>query len=219
MTHPIPPTCSPTRPGTALRRTFAWVFAVALWAGSAAAQEYTPADLGQRPPSARVLPEAFLRGYDPITAYFPDDVGPGRGPADDGARHLRIAPDWPGAWTWLDRKTLQFRPAEPWPALARFSVDARGNRKVLATLMSSPSAMSPASDSVDLRPFRTFTLTFPQALPIASLKSMIRLEVRELPGLADSQRRVLRDFSISQLPRGSHREPASYAITLEEDVP
>ncbi|MBI5548335.1 MAG: hypothetical protein HY901_31015, partial [Deltaproteobacteria bacterium] len=155
----------------------------------------------------------------PITVYFAADEGPGRGPADDGARLLKLAPSWPGAWSWADRKTLQFRPAEPWPALARFAVDARGTRKVLTTMMSAPASMSPPSGSDNLKPFRSFTLTFPQALPLESLKQMIKLEIRELPGLADSAKRPIKSFAIAQLPRASQRDAATYAITLEEDVP
>ncbi|HEY3448937.1 MAG TPA: MG2 domain-containing protein [Myxococcales bacterium] len=188
---------------------------------------YVPADQGQRPTTPRVLPDDFLRGYDPITVYFAADEGPGRGPADDGAKLLKIAPAWPGAWSWADKKTLQFRPAEPWPALARFAVEApstssgqgKGARKVLTTMMSAPSQMSPSSGSDNLKPFRSFTLTFPQALPVASLKQMLKLEIRELPGLADSKRLPIKSFAINQLPRASQRDPAIYAITLEEDVP
>ncbi|HZH17575.1 MAG TPA: MG2 domain-containing protein [Archangium sp.] len=187
----------------------------------APAQEYRPADESQRPEGGgmKILPDQFLRGFDPVTVYFPDNAGPGKQSADDGAKLLKVVPSWPGQWFWADRKTLQFRPAEPWPALARFSFEAGGARKILTTMMSAPSAMSPQPDSTDLRPFRTLTLTFPQALPLDSLRKMLRLEVRDLPGLADSPTRVLKDWTLSQLPRGSQREQAVYAITLEEDVP
>jgi hypothetical protein len=187
----------------------------------ARAQEYRPADESQRPEGGgvKILPDQFLRGFDPVTVYFPDNAGPGKQSADDGAKLLKVVPSWPGQWFWADRKTLQFRPAEPWPALARFSFEAGGARKILTTMMSAPSAMSPQPDSTDLRPFRTLTLTFPQALPLDSLRKMLRLEVRDLPGLADSPTRVLKDWTLSQLPRGSQREQAVYAITLEEDVP
>jgi hypothetical protein len=187
----------------------------------AAAQDYRPADESQRPEggSVRILPEQFLRGFDPVTVYFSDNEGPGKRPADDGAKLLKITPAWPGQYFWADRKTLQFRPAEPWPPLQRFAFEARGTRRVLATMMSAPSAMSPYADSTDLRPFRTLTLTFPQPLPLAALKQMLTLEIRELPGLADSPTRVVKDFSLSQLPRDNQRSPAVYAITLEEDVP
>src|SRR5205823_5499017 len=167
----------------------------------------------------RILPEQFLRGFDPVTAYFPDNVGPGHAAADDGAKILKITPDWPGAWVWADKKTLQFRPAEPWPALARFAFEAKGSRKILTTMMSAPSAMSPSPGSEALKPFRVVTLTFAQALPIASLKQMIKLEQRDLPGLADSPKKNLTDYSLALLPRASNRAPATYAITLDDEVP
>ncbi|MBN2359742.1 MAG: hypothetical protein JXR83_09835 [Deltaproteobacteria bacterium] len=193
-------------------------------------EPYRPGDEGQAPARRGliILPEKFLRGYDPITVYFNRNVGPGRGPADDGARWLQIEPAWPGAWSWLDRQTMQFRPAEPWPALARFAVSARGVprqglpgvvRAVLTTMMSPPSAMAPASGSDHLKPFRTFTLTFPQALPEGALQKMIKLDVRDRPGLADAPRRSIDRYALTLLPRASHRDAATYAITLDEEVP
>jgi alpha-2-macroglobulin len=185
------------------------------------AQDYQPADLGQRPTGGglKILPETFLRGFDPVTVYFPgDQVGAGA-KADDGAKRLAISPEWPGAWVWVDRRTLQFRPAEPWPALARFAFTAEGSSKVLTTMMSAPSSMVPSVGSADLRPFRVVTLTFPQAMPIASLRKMLSVELRELPGLADSPRKKLDRYALAQLPRASHRDPATYALTLDEDVP
>ena len=203
---------------TPLFRSFA--VAAALLSTVASAQ-YTAADDGQRPAGSgtRVLPESFLRGYDPITVYFDGDQVSSKGPADDGPKFLSIAPAWPGAFTWVDKRTMQFRPAEPWPALARFAIDARGTKRVLTTMMSAPSAMAPAAGSEGLRPFRVVTLTFPQALPIASLKKMLSLEIRDLPGLADSPRKKVQNFTLAPLPRASQRDPASWAITLEDDVP
>jgi len=188
---------------------------------TAARAQYTAADVGQRPLSGgvSVLPEAFLRGYDPVTVYFDADQVSAKGPADDGPKFLSFAPAWPGAYTWVDQRTLQFRPAEPWPALARFAVKARGATKVLTTMMAPPSAMAPAAGSEGLRPFRVVTLTFPQALPPASLKRMLSLELRDLPGLADSPRRKVQSFSLAPLPRASQRDPSSWALTLEDDVP
>ncbi|MBI3181215.1 MAG: hypothetical protein HYZ28_03630 [Myxococcales bacterium] len=195
--------------------------AACLLAAAARAQEYVPADREQRPAgdSVRILPEQFLRGFDPVTVYFPDNVGPGHAHADDGAKFLELSPDWPGAWFWADRKTLQFRPAEPWPALSRFAFEARGARKVLTTMMSAPSSMWPAPGSEGLKPFRVITLTFPQSLPIASLRQMLKLEIRDLPGLADSPRKLVDHYALSQLPRATHRDAATYALTLDEDVP
>ncbi len=183
--------------------------------------DYQPADLGQRPKSGRtdILPEQFLRGYDPITVYFSGNVGPRRGDADDGPQILEIKPSWPGAYSWVDRKTLQFRPAEPWPPLQRFAVQAHGTKRVLATMMSAPTEMSPADGSDNLLPFRTFTLTFPQALPLPALEQMLKVDIRDLPGLGDSPRQIVQKVTLTQLPRSDQRQPAVYAVTLDDDVP
>src|SRR5574341_821962 len=193
-----------------MRARTALALLLASTAGSA--RSYQPADAGQRAEKAPILPEQFLRGYDPVTAYFGSDEGPGRGDADDGAKRLRITPAWPGAWFWLDKRTLQFRPAEPWPALARFQVESADGRKVLTTMMAPPSALSPADGSEDLRPFRSFTRTFPQALPVASLRKMLTLELRDLPGFGDQRPVKVDRFGLAQLPRGSQRDPAAYEI-------
>jgi hypothetical protein len=140
------------------------------WAGTSA-QPYRPADVGQRPAGdgVKLLPESFLRGYDPVTAYFPSpQVGP-KANADDGPQRLKVVPDWPGAWVWVDQRTLQFRPAEPWPPLARFQLSAGGTTRTLTTMMSAPQAMVPSPGSESLRPFRTIMLTFPQALSLPAL--------------------------------------------------
>ena len=186
---------------------------------TAAFAQYRPADQGQRPTSGGILPEQFLRGFDPITVYFPGDQVGEKANADDGAKRLKIAPEWPGAYVWVDKKTLQFRPAEPWPALARFSIEANGGRKILTTMMSAPSAMSPSPGSEGLRPFRVLTLTFPQAYPVASLKKMLSLEIRDLPGLGDSPARKVNTYALAPLPRATHRDPATWTVTLDEDVP
>lgn len=179
--------------------------------------QYRPADQGQRAANNSILPEQFLRGFDPISVYFTSDQVTAN--ADDGAKRLKITPDWPGAYVWVDRRTLQFRPAEPWPALARFSIEAGGTRRILTTMMSAPSAMSPSSGSEGLRPFRVITLTFPQAYPVASLKKMLSLELRDLPGLGDSPSRKITTWALAPLPRSSHRDPAAWSITLDDEVP
>jgi hypothetical protein len=200
------------------RRLVAFMLPVA---ALAFAQPYQPADQGQHPPGAtRILPDQFLRGYDPVTVYFPADQVEAGARADDGAKRLKLSPDWPGAYTWVDRRTLQFRPAEPWPALARFQFEAAsGARRVLTTMMSAPTAMSPSPGSEGLRPFRVVTLTFPQAYPVASLKNMLSLEVRDLPGLGDSPARKVSGYALAPLPRATHRDPVTWTLTLDDDVP
>jgi len=190
-------------------------------APGADSEAYQAADLGVRTErgAVKILPETFLRGFDPITAYFAEEVGPGAGGADEGARILKIEPSWPGAYVWVDRRTLQFRPAEPWPPLSRFSLEASGARRILTTMMSAPSAVSPPMGSENLKPFRSLSLTFPQPLPLKSLKEMLQLELRDLPGVADSPRQPIKNFTIAMVPRAARQDPATYVLTLGEAVP
>ena len=83
--------------------------------------------LGQE--GVTVVPEIFLRSYDPVTVFFPEESGPSTGaPADDPGELLQIEPDHPGEYRWLDAKTLQFLPTVRWPALQRFTLSVNGWR-------------------------------------------------------------------------------------------
>ena len=74
-----------------------WIFGMVTYAGS-----------------AEILPESFLRGYDPVTILYSSEVGPeGGGPLDDPSPHLTVDPPVPGEFRFIDAKTIQFRPADP----------------------------------------------------------------------------------------------------------
>jgi hypothetical protein len=65
---------------------------------------------------ASLLPERFLREYDTVTLTLDKDTGPAKGgPGDDASSILSISPAHPGEYRWLDARTLQFLPSEPWP--------------------------------------------------------------------------------------------------------
>ena len=65
-----------------------------------------------------------------------------------------IEPAQPGGFRWLDARTLQFRPAEPWPALSRFRVTPVGGKPgTLATLLEAPVAAVPNDGAEGLEPF------------------------------------------------------------------
>src|SRR5580704_10856829 len=85
------------------------------------AQAATLPDTLRQPAGTILVPEKFLRRWDPVTIFFDRDTGPVNGGAEDNAtRFVEMSPSHPGAFTWLNGRTLQFRPAEPWPALAEF---------------------------------------------------------------------------------------------------
>ena len=133
---------------------------LALLAAPAAAEPVTPA--ATRPAAATgtvVVPDHFLRRWDPVTVFFAQDVGPAKGgPEDHPERLVTLSPPHPGAFTWLDARTLQFRPAEPWPPLARFAWAARETKARLTTLMTAPSNAIPANDALGLERVEAITL-------------------------------------------------------------
>ena len=110
-----------------------------------------PAQVTKRPAGARVLPEKFLRRWDPITVFFDQDAGPAQGGAEDHPeKYFTLAPAHPGAATWINARTLQFKPAEPWPPLTRFTLQIGSHSEALATLMSAPSATTPGDGATGL---------------------------------------------------------------------
>jgi uncharacterized protein YfaS (alpha-2-macroglobulin family) len=177
----------------------------------------------QRPKTASgtvVVPDRFVRSWDPVTVFFGSAKGPASGgPEDDAGRFVRLEPDHPGAWTWLDGRTLQFRPAEPWPPLETVALRADGATTVLSTLLSPPST-SPAHGAVGLGPVETVTLTFREPVDPSALARMVTLELRPLPGLGEgpASRRRSGEFEVKQLERGSARESASYTLVLREPI-
>ena len=190
-----------------------------LAAGTSLYAQYRPADEGQKPALARLLPEQFLRGFDPVTVYFSTPQGGKKGPADEGDKKLKITPPWPGAYVWLDGSTLQFRPAEPWPELAEFQFVAEGRKHVLRTMSSPPLRMSPSDGSLELRPFRNLTLTFPQTFEEAALRRMLRFELKDLPGVADSPGVVISHYRLEAMPRASFGQPTDWVVSFEEEIP
>ena len=100
------------------------------------AEDDTPSAIVKQPAGASIVPDKFLRRWDPVTIFFDRSVGP----ADGGAEHapekyVTVTPTHPGAFTWLNARTLQFRPAEAWPALGRYEWKVGDKGTVLASLM------------------------------------------------------------------------------------
>ncbi|MGL4966989.1 MAG: Ig-like domain-containing protein [Inquilinus sp.] len=119
-------------------------------AAPALAQTTPPAALDQiqRADGVQVVPERFLRRWDPVTVFFNRDAGPrAGGPEDDPAKFATLSPDQPGAWQWLGPRVLQFRPGEPWEPLRRVTVTSAGHATELVPLLPTPVATSPANQA------------------------------------------------------------------------
>lgn len=169
-----------------------------------------------------VVPDHFLRRWDPVTIFFSRDVGPAKGgPEDQAERLVTLTPAHPGAFRWLDARTLQFRPSEPWPSLARFTWKAEGTTVTLMTLMAPPAETIPADETEGLEPVEEIALTFHEPLDAASLARMVSIELRPLPGIGSGGARWLSrdDFQVKTLERVSRTDKAGYVLALKDPIP
>ncbi len=175
-----------------------------------------------KPGTTTVVPDEFLRRWDPLTIFFAAPTGPAAGGAEDApARFVQLAPAQPGAFTWLDARTLQFRPAEPWPPLATVTVKVEGKSFRLSTLMAAPTASEPRHGAEGLPPIETIGLTFPEPIAPEALARALTIEHRPLPGLAgDDTRRLSRqDFEVKSVERAAPGDAASYVLRLRQPIP
>lgn len=169
-----------------------------------------------------VVPDRFLRRWDPVTVFFARDVGPAKGgPEDRPERFVAANPPHPGAFTWLDARTLQFRPAEPWPPLARFTWTVDGTTARLATLMEPPTATIPSDNAERLEAVEAISLTFAEPLDEQSLVRMVTVELRALPGIGPEGSRWLKsdDFTLKVIERKSSSDAATYVLNLRNAIP
>lgn len=227
-TNPAP---SMTPPGPARVTRAAWMTALA-GLGALAAGGVTltlpataQAQLGTSRPASRsglvVVPEQFLRRWDPVTLFFPARVVAAPGPEDRPERFVVLSPRHPGAFTWLDGQTLQFRPSEPWPALERFTFKSGDQSFRLSTLMSPPATSIPANGAEGLDPVESITLTFPEPMPLESLAKMLKIELRPRPGLDPKTARWLTrdDVTLKVMERKKRGDAATYVVQLREPIP
>jgi uncharacterized protein YfaS (alpha-2-macroglobulin family) len=247
---------------TSRRRAAAAVWTcLSLWAvsqatapglGAATAKPAAHPEAGRSPqpkrrPGTVVVPDRFLRRWDPVTVFFKEDPRGGQpgqpgqpgkpGPEDHPERFVQMAPAHPGAWSWVDARTLQFKPAEPWPPLQRFGfkLGTAGATTTLDTLISPPGKTLPAEGEEVADPVKAITLVFPEPLDPQTLGRMLSIEVRPLPGVArgagaaggtggtgggfEARWITARDFQIKALDRKERNDPAAYVLTLSTPIP
>ena len=175
----------------------------------------------QPPPGALIVPDKFLRRWDSVTLFFDHNTGPDRGgPEDHPGRYVSLTPAHPGAFTWLNARTLQFRPTEPWPPLTRFTWQIHNKRVELTTLMSAPVSSIPNQNARNLHSVKTITLTFPEPLDQVVLNQMISIELRPLPGVGSGRQRWLDadDFDIKVIERRNRSDHATYVLLLHNPI-
>ncbi|MGD8938477.1 MAG: hypothetical protein PVJ72_03805, partial [Gammaproteobacteria bacterium] len=206
-----------------------WLFLMSAGAAVNADQTYVqvpPEGTLSTPRDSQIIPNTFLRRWDPVTIFFSKDLGPDTPQAEDRAEQfVTVTPSHPGAFTWINRRTLQFRPAEPWPPLAHFDWRIiRGASKQrdyrLYTLMAAPRTSVPADGASGLEPVNSIALSFDDPLDVAELAKMVSIELRPLPGVGDVNPRWLdqEDFYIKVSDRAQRNEPAEYVLVLNQAI-
>ncbi|MEO1366530.1 MAG: MG2 domain-containing protein, partial [Acidobacteriota bacterium] len=134
---------------------------------------------------------------------------------------FRLEPDHPGDAVWLDATTLQFRPVDPWPALARFTVVAGQARRSLLTLMAPPRSTSPEAGARGVTGLSDITLAFAEPLDPEALGRSLQLELRPLPGVETRGAVWLDrdDFDVKVLERSKRSDPARYVLSFARPLP
>ncbi|MFW5848824.1 MAG: alpha-2-macroglobulin family protein [Spirochaetota bacterium] len=179
------------------------------------------ASLSAQDGATRIVPDEFLRSWDPVTLIFDSNVGPAQGgSADEPGSLFRIEPDHAGEYRWVDARTLQFLPADPWPPLATISVTSGDSEFALQTLMAPPTSVVPYDRASNLEPVDRITVTLPEWVDPARLAAMIEIEARPLPGLEGQSVVRLDENDISiriQDPREG-TERATAVVELSEPI-
>lgn len=168
-----------------------------------------------------VVPDRFLRRWDPITVFFAAEVSPAApGPEDGPEAHVRLEPDHPVAAEWLDRRTLQLRPVDPWPPLARFTVRVGELAVPLAVMALSPGPRDPPDGAVDLEPVASIAISFLDPVDPDELARRTTIELRPMPGAAldEPVRLEAKDFTVKALERAEASGPHRYELVLAEPI-
>lgn len=187
-----------------------------------APSEAQPLDRTLRADGASVVPDRFLRRWDPVTVLFDSDQGPAQGgPEDAPERLVRMTPAIPGAWQWLGARALQFRPAEPWQPLRRVEIAAAGRTTRLVPLLPAPIRTIPTAESEGVANLDTITLTFADPVDPAALARLLTIELRRAPGTAAPGAQLLtsQDFTIRPVDREARDAPANYLVVLNRPIP
>ncbi|MBI5165314.1 MAG: alpha-2-macroglobulin [Magnetospirillum sp.] len=180
------------------------------------------ADTVRRPAGAALVPDRFLRSWDPVTIFFESDAGPAKGgPEDRPERLVTMTPAHPGAFTWLDSRTLQFRPAVAWPPMGRFQFQVQGRTSELTTLMAGLQTSQPQDGQENLDPVQAITLRFRDPIDPEVLARLVTIEQRPAPGIGSEGTRTLdrRDFEVKVTERTRPGDPAAYVLNLRHPIP
>jgi uncharacterized protein YfaS (alpha-2-macroglobulin family) len=181
----------------------------------------TAFDRLQRADGARVVPEKFLRSWDPVTIFFDSNKGPKAGGAEDAhAKFAAITPEPAGEWRWLGPRALQFRPAEPWKPLQRVTIKTGHSETRLVTLLPAPKSTAPANGADPVPELAQISLTFPEPVDVAALARLLSIELRPAPGVSPHGGQMLTaaDYDIRALERADGSADQTYVVKFRDNL-
>ena len=176
----------------------------------------------KQPAGSIIVPDQFVRPWDPVTVFFDKDVGPAKpGPEDQPERFVTVTPAQPGGYSWLNARTLQFRPAEAWPALGRFTWKIGDRSVTLASLLDPPVSTVPTNGAANLERVDSLTLEFAAPVDPKALAQMLDIAIAPLPGLDPERIKHLapQDFEIKPVERAARNDHARYVVALHQLIP
>ncbi len=176
----------------------------------------------QRADGAQVVPDTFLRSWDPVTIFFDRDQGPPNGgPEDAPERLVSMQPAMPGAWQWLGPRVLQFRPADAWKPLQRIVITSEGRSARLIPLLPTPVSTSPADRPQGIANLDQLAMTFSEPVDVRALARLLSLEVRPSPGIdaTGGQMLTAQDFDIRPVERTRRNDKQTYIVKLRQPIP
>ncbi|MBI1868600.1 MAG: Ig-like domain-containing protein, partial [Methylocystis sp.] len=180
-----------------------------------------PFDQLRRADGARVVPEKFLRSWDPITIFFEADSGPkAGGPEDAPQKFATLSPEPAGEWRWVGARALQFRPAEPWKPLQRVTVKMPSVATRLVALLPTPSSTAPADGADPVADLDQIVLTFPEPVDVTALARLASIELRPAPGISPQGGQTLTaaDYDVRPLERAERSAAQTYVVRLREAI-
>ena len=178
-------------------------------------------DRAQRADGARVAPDRFLRAYDPVTVFFPNEIGPKNGdPEDSPQKYVTMIPQPAGEWRWLGPRALQFRPAGAWKPLSHVDVKLGGAETRLVALLPTPRSSQPAEGADPQLELTQIALTFAEPVDVAALSRLLSIEIRPSPGIAAQGGQMLgaSAYGIRALERGERAGDQTYVIRFHERI-
>ncbi|MCD4654230.1 hypothetical protein K8T06_09870 [bacterium] len=132
-----------------------------------------------------------------------------------------MTPEHPGGWRWLNSRTLQFTPAQPWPAYSTFKIKAGRASTTLNTVLPAPIRTEPVHGVTDALPVETIKLIFPSPVNVDSLAEHIELYFWDAPAADGKPRQILDNehFAVKRIGQNNSWGEASYLLTFLKPVP